>query len=443
MAHRHSNKRRRRETHLRVWRTRLVFWVGALLAGLVVSGLAIGSVYVDHFFRSIVSENPYLPFLSLPLGMVLITWLLRWLPGAQGSGIPQAIAALHVKQEAVRSRLLSIKIASGKVVLVLIGLACGASIGREGPSVHIGASIVYSMRRFARFPHHGVGRGLILAGSAAGIAAAFNTPLAGVVFAIEEMSRSFENRTASTVLTAVIIAGMTALALQGNYTYFGLLAVDIELGTALKAVLICGIVGGALGGLFSLVLVKGGGFLAPVYRTHPLKLAAICGLVVAVVGLASGGTIYGTGYDEARSLLAGENTVGEGFAMWKIMATLASYWSGIPGGIFAPSLSVGAGVGVQLAQFIPEATVTAIALLGMAAYFTGVVQTPLTAVVIIMEMTHGQTMLLPLMATALLADAVSKQICKMPVYEALAQNFLHGPGSITNENNTEPTRKEK
>ena len=122
---------------------------------------------------------------------------------AQGSGIPQAIAARHLTDQAARERLVSLRIAVGKIILTLFGLLCGASVGREGPTVQIGASIMLAIGRFSprRQP------GLILAGAAAGVAAAFNTPLAGIVFGIEEMSRAFETRTSSLIIAAVTVLG--------------------------------------------------------------------------------------------------------------------------------------------------------------------------------------------------------------------------------------------
>src|SRR4029077_17474233 len=136
---------------------------------------------------------------------------------SQGSGIPQAIAARQLTDHAARGRLVSIRIAIGKVLLTLLGLLCGASAGREGPPGQGGASIMFALGRMSprRQP------GLILAGAAAGVAAAFNTPLARIVFGIEEMSRAFETRTSSLIVGAVIAAGLTSLALMGNYTYFG------------------------------------------------------------------------------------------------------------------------------------------------------------------------------------------------------------------------------
>src|SRR5262249_47570892 len=133
-----------------------------------------------------------LPIFLTPFGFVLSAWLCMTLfPNAQGSGIPQAIAARHLHDDADRSRLLSLRLAAAQTALTVVGLLCGASIGREGPTVQVGASIMLAVARFGGVAQ---ARGLILAGSAAGIAAAFNTPLAGIVFAIEEMSKTYESR---------------------------------------------------------------------------------------------------------------------------------------------------------------------------------------------------------------------------------------------------------
>ena len=204
------------------WKVRILFWCGAVLVGLIATGFAIGSEHANQWFQMLVGMSPYAPFLVCPAGLVLVSLLTRrWFRGAEGSGIPQSIAALQMREHANRTLLLSFRIAVGKILLTLLGLLSGASIGREGPTVHIGASIMLALGRFGRFPHHYMDRGLILAGGAAGIAAAFNTPLAGILFAVEEMGRSFEERTSGVLLTAVFIAGVTAVVIEGNYHYFG------------------------------------------------------------------------------------------------------------------------------------------------------------------------------------------------------------------------------
>ncbi len=410
----------------RVWRTRAVFLMGAILVGIAATMLAWGSDWASETFLHVISDRPWLPFLITPLGLMLIIWMTRNLfVGAEGSGIPQAIAALHLKRHKhLRHRLLSLPIAFGKGIMIIMGLLCGASIGREGPTIHIAASISFALTRFARFPHHDISRGLILAGGAAGLAAAFNTPLAGVMFAIEEMAKNFEEKTNGTVFTAVIIAGITALAINGNYAYFGTVFATADFPEIFSAVALCGVVGGLAGGSFSAFLVYGGRYIRPWRNRHPYLLALIIGLLLAGIGLVSGGQTWGTGYTEAKTALMGIGLDSEGYPVFKYLATLLSYWSGIPGGIFAPSLSIGAGLGAELSQWLPDVTVATVALLGMAAYFTGVVQTPLTAVIIIMEMTDNQGILLPVMAVALIADGVSKLINPQPIYRALAEDFI-------------------
>ncbi len=205
-----------------LWRPRLIFWCGALAIGVVSVGFAKLADLAQHGFTSMTTAgewNYLIPLLITPAGFALSAYLaMRFLPNAQGSGIPQAIAARHLKDEEDRGRLLSLRIAFGKILLTVFGLLCGASIGREGPTVQVGASIMLAAGRFGGMAQ---ARGLILAGSAAGIAAAFNTPLAGIVFAIEEMGRTYEARTNGLVLAAVIISGLAALGLSGSYHYFG------------------------------------------------------------------------------------------------------------------------------------------------------------------------------------------------------------------------------
>jgi H+/Cl- antiporter ClcA len=410
------------------WKIRILFWSGAIIVGLVATGYAFATEHADKGFHDLVRDWPYAPFVICPLGLMLVSWLTRrFVPGSQGSGIPQSIAALQMREHVSRTALLSFRIAFGKIALTLLGLLSGASIGREGPTVHIGAAIMFSLGRFARFPHHYMDRGLILAGGAAGIAAAFNTPLAGILFAVEEMGRSFEERTSGVLLTAVFIAGITAIAIQGNYTYFGSTSATLLPSQILVPVLVCGVVGGLLGGLFSTVLIQGSRRLAPVVKKRPLRVAALCGLGIAVTGVLSGNTAFGTGYQEAQALITGDAVLPQSYPIMKMLATIFSYLTGIPGGIFAPSLAAGAGVGAELAHWLPGLPVAAIVILGMVGYFTGVVQTPITAFVIVMEMTDNHGLLLPLMATSFVAYVTSRLVCPQPIYRELAKDFLPVP----------------
>ncbi len=409
-----------------------MFWTGAVVVGLLATGFAIGTEHANELFHQGASKWPYLPFIVCPLGLVVVAWLTQhYVPGARGSGIPQAIAALKMTDHSARGRVLSFRIAIGKIVLCLMGMLSGASIGREGPTVHIGAAVMFSLGRFAKFPNHYMDHGLILAGGAAGIAAAFNTPLAGILFAIEEMGRSFEQRTSGTLLTAVFLAGITAVVIQGNYIYFGTNAALLAPSQTLLPIFVCGIAGGLAGGLFSAVLVWSTRRLAPLTRRAPLRIALVCGILIAIIGMLSGGLSFGTGYHEARLIITGEGELPGSYSFYKMAATWVSYLSGIPGGIFAPSLAAGAGFGATLAEWMPTYPLGAIVMLGMVGYFTGVVQTPITAFVIVMEMTDNTGLVLPLMATAFIAYVTSRIVCPDPIYRTLAQNFLPGKAATS------------
>ena len=412
----------------RLWLGRAVTWGGAVAVSLAALLFARGADAAQAALLWLLHGRPLAALALTPAGLALSVWLTRrFFPGAQGSGIPQTIAALHMTDRRAIDAVLSLRIAVGKAILTLLGLACGASIGREGPTVQVGAAAMHALGRALRLPRHDMRRGLVLAGGAAGVAAAFNTPLAGIVFAIEELSHSFEARTSGTVLTAVILAGITTLALAGNYTYFGATPAELDFGAGWAAVALCGVAGGLAGGVFSAALIAAArglpGRAGRLLMRHPIGFAVLCGVVLAGIGLLSGGSTYGTGYAQARGVVEGAARLPPLYPVLKLLATVVSYLSGMPGGIFAPSLSIGAGLGEWLAHLVPRAPAGAVVLLGMVAYFAGAVQAPITATVIVMEMTDNQRMTIPLLAAAMLAFGVSRLICPRPLYGALALRF--------------------
>jgi H+/Cl- antiporter ClcA len=407
------------------WQRRALFLLGGVAVGAAAVALAQLADLAQAAFSALVSKFHYASLLVTPAGFALSGFLTnRFFPNAQGSGIPQAMAARHLTEQAARHSLVSLRIAAGKIILTLFGLLCGASVGREGPTVQIGASIMFALGRFSprRQP------GLILAGAAAGVAAAFNTPFAGIVFGIEEMSRAFETRTSSLIIGAVISAGLTSIALMGNYAYFGTSAMSLRNGLDWLAIPVCGVVGGFAGGLFSRILIAvAQGFANPAGRAikrYPITFAALCGLAAALCGVVSDGTVYGTGYAQVRAALESGTALPANFSVLKFLATIFASISGMPGGIFAPSLAVGAGIGSEIAALFHGAPLAAIMLLGMVSYFAGVVQAPITAFVIVTEMTDNHTMVVPLMAAAWIAHASSRLICREGIYHALARGFV-------------------
>jgi H+/Cl- antiporter ClcA len=407
------------------WRRRLALWGGAVAVALVAIVFAKASDAAFSLFQRCAAAAPWSVWLLTPGVFGLLAWATHGvLRPTRGSGIPQVIAALDAPDEDFRQRNLSLRVSAGKLLLTTLSLLGGASVGREGPTVHVGASLMYVIgRRFGFNDPRELGH-FLLAGGAAGIAAAFNTPLAGVVFAIEELSGRFEHRFSGTLLTAVIVGGVVSLGLLGNYTYFGKVPAGLPLGQAWLAIPLCAVVGGLAGGVFSrMVLATAAGkprWLGQLRQRHPVALAVLCGL--ALVGLASvfGAGAFGTGYEQARGLVQGHPGVGHEFGVMKLFANLVSYVAGIPGGLFSPALAVGAGIGHNLAALMPGVDPRTFVLLGMCAYLTGVTQAPLTSAVISLELTDSGDLLLPILATVLFARAMSGLVCRVPIYRGLA-----------------------
>jgi H+/Cl- antiporter ClcA len=379
-------------------------------------------------FRRVFEQYPHLPLVLTPLVFAVVAFATaRWASEARGSGIPQIIAAAKNPASADATRLADLRIAISKLFLTLLMLLGGASVGREGPTVQVGAAVMVWVHRVLRVP---ITAGVLIAGGAAGVAAAFNTPLAGVAFAIEELAAAYEQRVALLVMAAVMISGLTMIGIAGDYVYFGVLKSSIGLSETLVIAPVVGIVGGTAGAIFSRVVLhfsnaKSGWTWR--LKRRPVLFAAFCGLVVAVAGMASNGTTWGTGYTPARALIEGGH-LSAWFGPAKFVASIFTTLSGTPGGIFSPSLSVGAGIGNAMAGLFPGSPTSSIALLGMVAYFVGVVRAPLTGVIILMETTASRSMILPLFATALIADAASSLISRERIYLGLSRAFLPDEG---------------
>ena len=406
------------------WRRRTLFIAGGIVVGLCAASLAkLSDVAQAQFFR-LLDKHHWLPWILTPLGFVVSSFATRaWFRNAQGSGIPQAIAAHRSADTSLRDSLVSMRVAVGKVLLTVLGLLCGASVGREGPTVQIGASVMYAAGKWTPRKQPG----LIVAGAAAGVAAAFNAPLAGILFAIEELTRSFERHTSGLIISAVIAAGFTAIAFLGDYTYFGTTSGSIA-AREWFAVVACGILGGCAGGVFSrLVIAASGSVWCRIIRAQDsvrhYAFVSLCGVAVAACGRIADGAVFGTGYLQVSTALHGGAPLSGGFALEKLLATLFSTVSGIPGGIFSPSLAVGAGLGANVAQYFSSESASVIMLLGMVAYLSGVVQAPMTSFVIVMEMSNDHSVLIPLMAAALIAYGCSRVICPEGIYHALAKQY--------------------
>lgn len=415
----------------RLWRQYGILWLGAVAVGLVAVFYARLIDWGYDAFLHARQEHAWLPLIVTPVVAAVSVWLTRtFFRGAEGSGIPQVIATLHAKPGAAMekgARLLTLRILVGKIAVSFLGILGGFTIGREGPTVQVGAALMFNMRRFYPRSNIHIERKLILAGAAAGLSAAFNTPLAGIVFAIEELTRSFEARASGVVITTIIIAGVIALGLNGNYTYFGTIEIGAHFPDLLAvAVVLTAIVTGIAGGIFSWLLLNTARWIpAPLRKLHgeqPIVFAALCGLVIAVIGVAAGGTTFGSGYSEARRLLDGHEQLSMAYPFLKMASMVGSYLPGIPGGIFAPSLSIGAGFGNLLHMVFGSMQLQMLVALAMVGYLAAVTQSPITSFVIVMEMINGHALVISLMATALIASRIARFFAP-PLYETLSLRY--------------------
>jgi H+/Cl- antiporter ClcA len=411
----------------RAWTGRIVVMTFAAFAGLTVVAFTWMTELAFGAFEHMQQLYWWSPLLWTPLCAGAIVWVMRrYAIGSTGSGIPQVMAALDSSVTPPhRSLYVSLKLSAAKMALATWGMLAGLSLGREGPSVQIAAGVMHHARRWLPDKSQVSEHGLMMAGGAAGIAAAFNTPLGGVMFAIEELSRKPEQRSSGLLLAAIVLSGLMAVSIYGNATYFGVIRVDnLSLALLLPGLLVA-VLSGLAGGLFArllLVSLKGQSMdrFSRWRQRSPVAFAAACGLAVAVIGMASHGSTFGTGYAHSRDMLAGNSDSQPLYVLLKFIATWITAWAGVPGGIFAPALSIGGALGNDVALLTSYANAPTLIALGMAGFLAAVTQAPLTAFIIVMEMVDGHALVLSLMATAMVASGVSRMLCE-PLYSALAQ----------------------
>lgn len=372
----------------------------------------------------------YLTILTPALGgLVAGLGLQYWVPGAVGSGIPQV--KLAYAREAGR---VSFRDAIGKFVLAVIQIGSGASLGREGPTVQICAGVSSLLGQIGKLSRQNRRR-MASVGVAAGIAAAFNAPIAAVTFTLEEVVGDLDQTMLSGVIVAAAIAAVVERSILGQHPVLEIMR-TYTLGS--PSSLLWYAVLGVLSGLISLVFTDSLlGLRAQFKRfdavpkwVHPAIGGAVTG-VLAVVGLLwlHTGGVAGGGYGTLGRALMGSLPLKVllGLCVLKLGATVFSYSSGGVGGIFAPALFIGAMLGgsvgyIDVAVFHhPTEEIGAFAVVGMGAVFAGIIRAPMTSVLIIFEMTGGYGLVLPLMVANMTAYALARHWRRTPIYEALLE----------------------
>jgi H+/Cl- antiporter ClcA len=409
------------------------FWMASILTGLVAVGYEKMFGWAEELSFTWLRQAPWLAFILTPAAFG-VSWLLvrELAPAARGSGIPQVMAGIELSNPAHHQRtgyLLSLRVAVVKVLSSVVLLLGGGVIGREGPTIQVSAAIFRAINRLQPAGWPQLSRQIALVtGGAAGLAAAFNTPLGGIVFVVEELTQMHMARFRMAVFTAVIIAGLTAQTFLGPYLYLGYPKIVAASFRVQLVVFLVAIVCGIAGAAFAKTLLWLGN-----YRKRFASLAAQagwvlgCGLLLAGIAYGFGTEGMGTGKPIINRLLFQNN----GLTPWylfpvRFVGMALSYSSGGAGGVFATSLSAGAILGDGVARVMEVAVPdrNLLILVSMVSFLTGVVRSPFTAAILVLEMTDRHSAIFQLLISGLLAQSVATLLDRHSLYEHLKQSFI-------------------
>jgi len=409
------------------------FWIASLVTGLIAvlysklfSGAEAVSMYLLHHFQW------WLLLISPSLFLIAYYIVAKYAPYSRGSGIPQVIASLELStpREYIKVRsLLSIKVIVIKICSSLLAAMGGAAIGREGPTIQIAASVFRKVNQWIPDSWPKISRrNMIMTGAAAGLAAAFNTPLGGIVFAVEELTRTHISYFRIAIFSSVIIAGLTAQSLLGPYLYLGYPDVSNLHVFSYIGVVIAAIVTGIIGSLMCKVI------LYVLHRKRKFTLAqnlfyaAACSMILITLALIVSSQTMGSGKEVMNTMLFSANKRSEWYMpLLRILGPILSFTTGVAGGVFAPALSAGATFGSIIAEWLhlsPTDT-NLLILSGMVGFLTGVTRTPFTSAILVLEMTDRHNVIFHLMLAGMVASLVSLLVDKESFYDHMKDQYLH------------------
>lgn len=391
------------------------YWTGAALVGLVAvvySGLFSSCISI---VRELFDSHPYWLFLTSPVSFVLSTWLVeKYAPGAGGTGIPQVTRALKLDETSPEKEFdyyLSLKTCFIVVVSSLLGVLGAGSLGREGPVVHIAACVFYFVgRQFSRLWPSSDHRSWIVAGGAAGVAAAFNAPLAGVVFVLEELAQQHFHQFKTVVISAAIIGGVVSQWLSGKYLYFGYPKIGVVTLSAIPWAILVGVTAGILAYPFNQLLRINWRNKLPQYFRRRLQFSVVIGIIMAALANFVNSASIGGGILVVEDVLLDGEKANLSLFLSRFLGTIVSHLGGGAGGFLAPSLALGATIGSLVSSFIHYPNHNLMVLVGMAAFLSAIVRAPFTAWVIVMEMTDRHQAIFPLMVASLISHATLSYI---------------------------------
>jgi H+/Cl- antiporter ClcA len=411
----------------------LPFWIASLAVGIIAVIYAWLFVKAENLLLQTFQQSKWIVFILSPVCFVMAWWVVKqYAPNARGSGIPQVMAAIELstpKKQGMVSRLLGIRIIAVKIVSSLFMVLGGGAIGREGPTIQIAGSVFHIVNKYIPETWPKLARqSYILTGAAAGLAAAFNTPLGGMVFAMEELSKIHIRFFRTALFAAVIIAGLTAQGLLGPYLYLGYPDVGQLSFSVFFAVAVTAVMAGLGGGFMSRLIIIALRLRSRLKRSSSIILfLIILGLTVAFVATFINPAIMGSGKDLMTSHLFTENKdVSWDTVLLRIIAPVMSFSTGAAGGVFAPSLAAGAGIGAFIAGIfdVIGSNANILILAGMVGFLTGITRTPFTSAILVLEMTDRHSVIFHLMLAAMLAYLAALLIDKHSLYDHLKKSYL-------------------
>ena len=408
------------------------YWISALTVGLVAIGYARSVNLAESLAHHLYSHSSEYLFVLSP-ALFVASWAIVYFfaPEAKGSGIPQVMAAVEMMEKDENapsaSKLLGIRIAIVKMISSLLVLVGGGAIGREGPTLQISASIFYfASNRFKLFKKYINNEIWIMTGAAAGLAAAFNTPLGGLVYAIEELASQHLNKFKTSLIAAVIIAGFSSQFISGPYLYLGYPPIKSINATVFPLVILISVACGILGALFGRILFELSRWKLQRFNSVKamLSIAIFCGLATAAVAVFIDPRFMGSGKELLLHMLFTEEALDWHVPFLRFFAPILTYLAGGAGGIFAPSLAAGGSIGHLVADYTISTHSNLFTLLGMIAFLTGVTRAPFTAFILVLEMTDRHSAIFPMMLSAILANNSAKFFGQRSFYELLKQSYL-------------------
>ncbi|MEE6126648.1 chloride channel protein [Chryseobacterium arthrosphaerae] len=410
------------------------FWIGSVITGFFAVLYAQVFAWGENLMNFIFDWHAWMIFIIAPVGFVLSWWLVKeFAPNAKGSGIPQVMAAVELanpkEHKKIRS-LLSIKIIFFKILSSVILVIGGGAVGREGPTIQIAGSVFRKVNEYLPEWWPKISKkNMIMTGAAAGLAAAFNTPLGGIVFAVEELSKTHINYFKTALFTAVIIAGLTAQTLAGSYLYLGYPKTnDVSLMVMFPIILVAA-VAGILASQLSVIMLRINGWKKKTLKTDQANIIflIVCALIIASIAYFINREILGSGKEIMERVLFTKDKHEDWYVpVLRMLGPALSFTSGGAGGIFAPALTAGASIGSVISGAIhltPNET-NVVVLAGMVAFLTGITRAPFTSAIIVLEMTDRHSLIFHLMLAGMVSSIASILVSRHSLYDVLKINFL-------------------